>query len=164
MWAGASLESRSRSPAVLVVPRTLAVCSSGRPALSGSQGLAREAEELSEKRRLQAGGSRGRTRRFPLSAEPGTAHGHSVLSQHGRGDVGRDDPVREPRAAGAGGQRSHFKQRARMLPPRLSGGGRRGRRLLCGNQPVRRVSPSSRRRVDGVEDDAMIQHERAVKF
>ena len=55
---------------------------------------------------------------------------------------------------------------------------------LCGNQPVRRVStksflgddalgravrnhtatPSSRRRVDGVEDDATIQHERAVKF
>ena len=30
---------------------------------------------------------------------------------------------------------------------------------LCGSQPV-----SSRRRVDGVEDDAMIQHERAVKF
>ena len=29
---------------------------------------------------------------------------------------------------------------------------------LCGNQPVRR------RRVDGVEDDATIQHERAVKF
>ena len=51
---------------------------------------------------------------------------------------------------------------------------------LCGNQPVCRVrrgrpgsverrgtgiaTPSSRRRVDGVEDDAMIQHERAVKF
>ena len=48
---------------------------------------------------------------------------------------------------------------------------------LCENQPVRRVrpgslgrrgtgiaTPSSRRRVDGVEDDAMIQHERAVKF
>ena len=29
---------------------------------------------------------------------------------------------------------------------------------LCGNQPVCRV------RVDGVEDDATIQHERAVKF
>ena len=29
---------------------------------------------------------------------------------------------------------------------------------LCGNQP------SSRRRVDGVEDDATIQHERAVNF
>ena len=29
---------------------------------------------------------------------------------------------------------------------------------LCGNQPV------CRRRVDGVEDDAMMQHERAVKF
>ena len=29
---------------------------------------------------------------------------------------------------------------------------------LCGNQPVRRVH------VDGVEDDAAIQHERAVKF
>ena len=26
------------------------------------------------------------------------------------------------------------------------------------------VTPSSRHRVDGVEDDAMIQHERAVKF
>ena len=26
------------------------------------------------------------------------------------------------------------------------------------------LGPSSRRRVDGVEDDAMIQHERAVKF
>ncbi len=25
-------------------------------------------------------------------------------------------------------------------------------------------APSSRRRVDGVEDDAMIQHERAIKF
>ena len=46
-------------------------------------------------------------------------------------------------------------------------------RDLCGNQPVRRVlerrrtgiaTPSSRHRVDGVEDDAMIQHERAVKF
>ena len=48
--------------------------------------------------------------------------------------------------------------------------------ILCGNQPVRRVcgsverrgigiaTLSSRRRVDGVEDDAMIQHERAVKF
>ena len=48
--------------------------------------------------------------------------------------------------------------------------------ILCGNQPVRRVyaavlargtgiaTPSSRRRVDGVEDDAAIQHERAVKF
>jgi hypothetical protein len=57
---------------------------------------------------------------------------------------------------------------------------------LCGNQPVSRVqvisrrrrdragsvelrgtgiaTPSSRRRVDGVEDDAMIQQERAVKF
>jgi tetratricopeptide (TPR) repeat protein len=44
---------------------------------------------------------------------------------------------------------------------------------LCGNQPVRRVherpgtgiaTPSSRRRVDGVEDDAMIQHALAVKF
>ena len=46
---------------------------------------------------------------------------------------------------------------------------------LCGNQPVcwghsveRRgtgiATPSSRRRVDGVEDNAMIQHERAVKF
>ena len=34
---------------------------------------------------------------------------------------------------------------------------------LCGNQPVRRVL-SSRRRVDGVDDDAAIQHERAVKF
>ena len=48
--------------------------------------------------------------------------------------------------------------------------------ILCGNQPVRRVyaavlargtgiaTPSSRRRVDGVEDDAMLQHERAVTF
>ena len=44
---------------------------------------------------------------------------------------------------------------------------------LCGNQPVCRVlerrgtgiaTPSSRCRVDGVKDDAMIQHERAVKF
>ena len=40
---------------------------------------------------------------------------------------------------------------------------------LCGNQPVRAMrigiaTPSSRRRVDGVEDDATIQHERAVKF
>ena len=26
------------------------------------------------------------------------------------------------------------------------------------------ATPSSRRRVDGVEDDGMIQHERAVKF
>ncbi len=26
------------------------------------------------------------------------------------------------------------------------------------------ATPSSRRRVDGVEDDAMIQHERTVKF
>ena len=26
------------------------------------------------------------------------------------------------------------------------------------------ATPSSRRRVDGVEDDAMLQHERAVKF
>jgi hypothetical protein len=26
------------------------------------------------------------------------------------------------------------------------------------------ATPSSRRHVDGVEDDAMIQHERAVKF
>ena len=26
------------------------------------------------------------------------------------------------------------------------------------------ATPSNRRRVDGVEDDAMIQHERAVKF
>jgi len=33
--------------------------------------------------------------------------------------------------------------------------------LLCGNQPARRVYWH---RVDGVEDDAMIQHERAVKF
>ena len=61
---------------------------------------------------------------------------------------------------------------------------RRGRRRvpseLCGNQPVCRsatvsagfverrgtdtTTPSSRGRVDGVEDDAMIQHERAVKF
>ena len=30
---------------------------------------------------------------------------------------------------------------------------------LCANQPVRRVIF-----LDGVEDDAMIQHERAVKF
>ena len=38
---------------------------------------------------------------------------------------------------------------------------------LCGNQPVRRVrlaTPSSRRRVDGVEDEATIQHERSLKF
>ena len=52
---------------------------------------------------------------------------------------------------------------------------------LCGYQPVRRVhlgdaavlapssgtgiaTPSSRRRIDGVEVDATIQHERAVKF
>ena len=51
---------------------------------------------------------------------------------------------------------------------------------LCGNQPVHQVhvavlapwsseeptaaTPSSRRRVDGVEDDDVIQHERAVKF
>ena len=52
---------------------------------------------------------------------------------------------------------------------------------LCGNQPVRRVhdeavlarssgeepaslTPSSRRRVDGVEDDAMIQHETRRKI
>ena len=34
----------------------------------------------------------------------------------------------------------------------------RARRMLCGNQPVRRV------RVDGVEDDAAIQDERAVNF
>ena len=33
------------------------------------------------------------------------------------------------------------------------------RPALCGNQPVRRVH-----RVDGVEDDATIQHARAVKF
>ena len=32
------------------------------------------------------------------------------------------------------------------------------------NQPVAITTPSSRRRVDGVDDDAMIQHERAVKF
>jgi hypothetical protein len=59
------------------------------------------------------------------------------------------------------------------------------RHRLCGNQPVRRVhisrrrrghagsverrgtgiaTPSSRRRVDGVEDDAAIQDEHAVKF
>ena len=42
-------------------------------------------------------------------------------------------------------------------------------RRLCGNQPVRRertgiTTPSGRRRVDGVEVDAAIQHERAVKF
>ena len=37
---------------------------------------------------------------------------------------------------------------------------------LCGNQPVRRVlaTPSSRCRVDGVKDGAMIRHDRAVKF
>ena len=47
---------------------------------------------------------------------------------------------------------------------------------LRGNQPVRRVhaavlapssgiaTPSSRRRADGVEDDATIQRERAVNF
>jgi len=48
-----------------------------------------------------------------------------------------------------------------------------GRRLLRGeaaaacveiNQCVGCSTPSSRRRVDGVEDDAMIQHERALKF
>ena len=33
---------------------------------------------------------------------------------------------------------------------------------LCGNQPVRRVR-IEQHRVDGVEDDAMIQRERAVK-
>ena len=46
------------------------------------------------------------------------------------------------------------------------------RRHLCGNQPVRRVQSflgddaaiSSRHRVDGVEDDATIQHGHAVKF
>ena len=32
------------------------------------------------------------------------------------------------------------------------------------NQCVGCAAPSSRRRVDGVEDDATIQHERAVKF
>ena len=32
------------------------------------------------------------------------------------------------------------------------------------NQCVGCAAPSSRRRVDGVEDDAMIQHERAVTF
>ena len=38
---------------------------------------------------------------------------------------------------------------------------------LRGNQTVIRVlttTLSSRRRIDGVEDDATIQHERAVKF
>ena len=68
--------------------------------------------------------------------------------------------------------------------------GKRRRRQLCGNHQCRVprqfftksflrddarpgsderqeagiATPSSRRRVDGVEDDAMIQHERAVKF
>ena len=52
-------------------------------------------------------------------------------------------------------------------------------KALCGNQPVCRVhaavlapssgetgiaTPSSRRRIDDVEVDATIQHERAVKF
>ena len=32
------------------------------------------------------------------------------------------------------------------------------------NQCVGCAAPSSRRRVDGVEDDAAIQHERAAKF
>ena len=56
-------------------------------------------------------------------------------------------------------------------------GPRAGGRRLCGNQPVsgarpgsveRRgtgiATPSSRRRVDGVEVDTTIQHRRAVKF
>ena len=33
-----------------------------------------------------------------------------------------------------------------------------------GEERNRIATPSSRRRVDGVEDDTMIQHERAVKF
>ena len=55
-----------------------------------------------------------------------------------------------------------IKPAAAMLTMKKDMGG-----ALCGNQPVRRVriaTPSSRRGVDGVEDDAMIQHERAVKF
>jgi len=35
---------------------------------------------------------------------------------------------------------------------------------LCGNQPVPRVLPSSRRRVDGVEDDAAIQDEHSINL
>ena len=55
----------------------------------------------------------------------------------------------------------------RTAAARVALDGTNGRARLCGNQPVRRVpitTPSSRRRVDGVEDDATIQHERAVKF
>ena len=40
------------------------------------------------------------------------------------------------------------------------------RSVPCGNQPpcVGCTVPSSRRRIDGVEDEAAIQHERSVKF
>ena len=41
---------------------------------------------------------------------------------------------------------------------------RRGRPGSVERRGTGITTPSSRRRVDGVEDDAMIQHERAVKF
>ena len=60
-------------------------------------------------------------------------------------------------------ERMFGKKEMRILMVGLDG------HVRCGNQAVCRVheepasTPSSRRRVDGVEDDAMIQHERAVK-
>ena len=79
------------------------------------------------------------------------------------------------RAAAAGqrrvvpgpGERAAAPGRRRLGRARPAPRGLLWRRRLCGT-PVRRVpgtaTPSSRRRVDGVEDDAMIQHECAVKF
>ena len=90
----------------------------------------------------------------------------------------------QPRREAQQGQAARVAQAPRRR--RRAGADRRG---LCGNQPVSRVhpiilhqvisrwwrgsverrgtgiaTPSSRRRVDGVEDDAAIQHERAVNF
>ena len=130
-------------------------------------------------------------KRAPRAGDPAAAtaprrrrgHGqYRVESRRRRQGRARTTSCTRPRAAGT------------FLAPasRRSESTARADHHLCGNQPVCRVhptilhevisrrrrvrpgsverrrtgiaTPSSRRRVDGVEDDAMMQHERAVKF
>ena len=120
----------------------------------------------------RAGPAHGRRRR--RRGRQDRARGREALHVHGG----------QPRLQAQQGQAARVAQAPRRR--RRAGADRRG---LCGNQPVSRVhpiilhqvisrwwrgsverrgtgiaTPSSRRRVDGVEVDATIQDERAVKF
>ena len=123
-----------------------------------------------------------------IDSRAGPAHGRR-RRRRGRQDRARRREALhvhrgQPRREAQQGQAARVAQAPRRR--RRAGADRRG---LCGNQPVSRVhpiilhqvisrwwrgsverrgtgiaTPSSRRRVDGVEVDATIQDERAVKF